>query len=80
MLLSLKELIWYLEMNTNILNEKIAKQSIKEFIAQQKMANKTVVEAANISEKLQIPYSLVKEIFQELVDEGYLSSLEYIPA
>ncbi|MFW9928375.1 MAG: hypothetical protein ACFFD1_03205 [Candidatus Thorarchaeota archaeon] len=67
-------------MNTNILNEKIAKQSIKEFIAQQKMANKTVVEAANISEKLQIPYSLVKEIFQELVDEGYLSSLEYIPA
>ncbi|MHA1982855.1 MAG: hypothetical protein ACW967_00780 [Candidatus Hodarchaeales archaeon] len=69
-----------IKMSAVVFNEKLAKQVIKEYILLQKTKNTSLIEAAHVSTKLEIPYNLVKEIFYQLAQEGIFSSLEYIPA
>ncbi|OLS22917.1 MAG: hypothetical protein HeimC3_28600 [Candidatus Heimdallarchaeota archaeon LC_3] len=67
-------------MSATVINEKLAKFAIKEYISLQKAKNASLIEAAHISNHLEIPYELVKKIFHELAQEGLLSSIEYIDA
>ncbi len=66
-------------MGAVVLNEKLAKSAIREYINLQKAINASLIEAAHISNQLDIPYELVKKIFHELAQEGFLSSIEYLP-
>ena len=67
-------------MGAVVFNEKLAKSAIIEYIILQKAKNASLIEAAHVSNQLEIPYDLVKKIFHELAQEGLLSSIEYIEA
>ena len=66
------------------LHPKVAIYTIREYIsqikAQSSFSSITYIEAAHISYELNIPYTIVKDAFYELKNEGFFSSLEYIDA
>ena len=73
-------------MPIDLLHPKIIKHIIREYIKEKKyqstsiFSSMTYVEAAHISYELNIPYTLVKDIFYELKNEGLFSSLVYFDA